>query len=94
MSDSVQLCMAAHQAPHPWDSPGKNTGVVCHFHLATIYLSNSIIYLQPSMVACGEALPAMQRTWVLSMGREDPLQQEMATHSNVLFFFLLLLCHK
>ena len=33
----VQLCatpeMAAHQAPHPWDSPGKNTGVGCHFLL-------------------------------------------------------------
>ena len=23
--------MAAHQAPPPWDSPGKNTGVGCHF---------------------------------------------------------------
>ena len=33
----VQLCVtpeiAAHQAPHPWDSPGKNTGVGCHFLL-------------------------------------------------------------
>ena len=31
----VQLCVttwtAANQAPHPWDSPGKNTGVGCHF---------------------------------------------------------------
>ena len=31
----VRLCvtpeMAAHQAPRPWDSPGKNTGVGCHF---------------------------------------------------------------
>ena len=25
--------MAAHQAPHPWDSPGKNSGVRCHFLL-------------------------------------------------------------
>ena len=25
--------MAAHQAPHPWDSPGKNTGVGSHFLL-------------------------------------------------------------
>ena len=25
--------MAAHQARHPWDSPGKNTGVGCHFLL-------------------------------------------------------------
>jgi len=33
----VRLCatpeMAAHQAPCPWDSPGKNTGVGCHFLL-------------------------------------------------------------
>ena len=30
----VRLCAtqetAAHQAPRPWDSPGKNTGVGCH----------------------------------------------------------------
>ena len=30
----VQLCAtpqtAAHQAPRPWDSPGKNTGAGCH----------------------------------------------------------------
>ena len=25
--------MAAHQAPRPWDSPGKNPGVGCHFLL-------------------------------------------------------------
>ena len=33
----VQLCAtpetAAHQAPRPWDSPGKNTGVGCHLLL-------------------------------------------------------------
>ena len=33
----VRLCAtpgtAAHQASHPWDSPGKNTGVGCHFLL-------------------------------------------------------------
>ena len=33
----VWLCatpeMTAHQAPHPWDSPGKNIGVGCHFLL-------------------------------------------------------------
>ena len=33
----VRLCVtpetAAHQAPRPWDSPGKNTGVGCHFLL-------------------------------------------------------------
>ena len=33
----VRLCAtpstAAHQSPCPWDSPGKNTGVGCHFLL-------------------------------------------------------------
>ena len=28
--------------------------------------------------------PAMQETWVQSLGWEDPLEKEMATHSSVL----------
>ena len=29
-------------------------------------------------------LPAMRETWVRSLGREDPLGKEMATHSSIL----------
>ena len=29
-------------------------------------------------------LPAMQETWVRTLDREDPLEEEMATHSNIL----------
>ena len=29
-------------------------------------------------------LPAMQEAWVQSLGGEDPLEKEMATHSNIL----------
>ena len=29
-------------------------------------------------------LPAMQETWVQSLGQEDPLETEMATHSSIL----------
>ena len=29
-------------------------------------------------------LPAMRDTWVQSLGREDPLEKEMATHSSTL----------
>ena len=29
-------------------------------------------------------LPAMRETWVQSLGREDPLETEMATHSSIL----------
>ena len=29
-------------------------------------------------------LPAVQETWVLILGWEDPLEKEMATHSSIL----------
>ena len=29
-------------------------------------------------------LPAVQETWVQSLGLEDPLEKEMATHSSIL----------
>ena len=29
-------------------------------------------------------LLAMQETWIQSMGREDPLEEDMATHSIIL----------
>ena len=29
-------------------------------------------------------LPAMRRSWVRSLGREDPLEKEMATHASIL----------
>ena len=29
-------------------------------------------------------LPAVQETWVRSLGREDRLEKEMATHSSIL----------
>ena len=38
-----------------------------------------------SMVAqMVKRLPAMRETWVRSLGQEDPLEKEMATHSGTL----------
>ena len=34
-------------------------------------------------------LPAMQETWVQALGREDPLEKEMATHSSILAWRIL-----
>ena len=34
-------------------------------------------------------LPAMRETWVRSLGREDPLEKEMATHSSTLAWKIL-----
>ena len=35
------------------------------------------------------SLPAMQDTWVWSLGWEDPLEKEMATHSSILAWKIL-----
>ena len=37
--------------------------------------------LVAQMVKC---LPAMRETWVRSLGQEDPLDKDMATHSSTL----------
>ena len=43
------------------------------------------MYLRASLVVQRlKRLPAMWETWVRSLGREDPLEKEMATHSSVL----------
>ena len=34
-------------------------------------------------------LPAMQETWVQSLGQEDPLEKEMTTHSSILAWEIL-----
>ena len=31
-----------------------------------------------------KSLPAVRETWVQSLGRKDPLEKEMATHSSIL----------
>ena len=36
-----------------------------------------------------KGLPAMQETWVRSLGREDALEKEMATHSSTLAWRIL-----
>ena len=44
-----------------------------------------IIHEWASLVAqTVKRLPVMQETWVQSLGREDPLEKEMATHSGIL----------
>ena len=42
--------------------------------------SQMIYYVVAQMV---KNLPAMQETWVQSLGQEDPLEKKMATHSSI-----------
>ena len=38
----------------------------------------------PLLAQLVKNLPAKQETWVRSLGQEDPLEKEMATHSSIL----------
>ena len=40
--------------------------------------------ISPTMAQRLKRLPPMQDTWVWSLGREDPLEKEMAMHSHIL----------
>ena len=45
-----------------------------------------VVYI-PEAFPSGSAIrnpPAMQDTWVWSLGQEDPLEEGMATHSSIL----------
>ena len=57
-------------------------GSVTSFNTPNDILS---LVLQNSLVAQRvKHLPSMKETWVQSLGGEDPLENEMATHSSIL----------
>ena len=47
-----------------------------------MYLFN--IYIGLPRWSSGKNLPAKQETWVQSLGLEDPLEKEVATHCTIL----------
>ena len=76
-------------------SPGKNTGVGCHFlHQGIFPMQGSnldlphcrqTLYPLSHQGCSGERIHlSMQKTWIRSLGREDPLEKEMATPSIIL----------
>ena len=81
-----------------WGWSRSLSPVQCHEPLSivlqTLCLSDLIpwIYLSLPLYTVGASLvvqrlkrlPAMWETWVRSLGWEDPLEKEMATHSNTL----------
>ena len=53
-----------------------------HALVASVYQSLTIQL--PLVAQTVKNLPAVQETQVRSLGREDPLKEEMATHSSIL----------
>ena len=49
------------------------------------WIPGRLFFMVASLVAqMLKNLPAMHETWIESMGLEDPLEKEMATHSSIL----------
>ena len=44
----------------------------------------ALLYITSLVAQLEKNPPAMQETWVPSLGQEDPLEKEMATHSRML----------
>ena len=58
--------------------------------LGNVFIINIYGGRGTSMVAhMVKNLPAMQKTWVQSLGQEDPLEKGMATHSSILAWRIL-----
>ena len=49
-----------------------------------VYFTNTYIIRASLVAQTVKNPPAMQETQVQSLGREDPLEKEMATHSSIL----------
>ena len=45
---------------------------------------NLIMTISSAQAQRVKNLPAVQETWVQSLGQEDPLKKRMATHSSIL----------
>ena len=72
----------SNPCPLHWKGRVSTTGPpvksVCILSLPCLYIKTFLVAQRL------KHLPAMQETWVQSLGREDPLEKEMATHSSIL----------
>ena len=77
MSDSVRPHrLQPTRLPHPWDSPGKNTGVGCHFLLqcTKVKSESEVSQFCPILsdpMDCslpGSSIPGIFQAWVLEWG--------------------------
>ena len=62
----------------PWGR--KESDMTERLHFTSLHFMDDEASLVAQMV---KHLAAMQKTWVQSLGQEDPLEKEMATHSSI-----------
>ena len=65
-------------------APGALPGPGSGENVSTLLTSQDLKHPTASVVQLVKNLPAVQETRVQSLGREDPLEKGMATHSSIL----------
>ena len=72
--------------PPPGDlpNPGIEPTSLMSPALAGGFFTTSVISRTSLVALSVKSLPAMQETWVRSLGWKDPLEEGMATHSRIL----------
>ena len=66
-----------------WEFPALSTGLAKKF----VWIFPYELFGQPNTTPVAQRLkrlPTVRGTWVQSLGREDPLEKEVATHSSTL----------
>ena len=66
------------------NSVAMNIQVHVSFQIRAFFMYMPISTVASLVAQRLKRLPAMRETWVRSLGQEDPLEKEMATHSSIL----------
>ena len=78
------------QLSHPYMTTGKSIALnIWTFVSEVMSLLFNILSRLFMDLPCNAGDPAMQETWVRSLGQKDPLEKEMATHSSTLAWKIL-----
>ena len=98
MSDSVQPHRRQPtKLPRPWDSPGKNTGVGCHFLLQWMKVKSESEVAQSCLTLSDPMDCSLPGSSTMGFSRQEywsgvPLPLQNETHSNI--DFVLCVCFK
>ena len=72
--------MAMHSSTLAWRNPMDRGAWLATIHGVASFRHD--LGTKPLVAQMVKHLRAMQETWVQSLGREDPLEKKMATHSS------------
>ena len=75
------LCFASKGWQRSWSEP-EAVAVVLAPNRSLRWREHQIDKELEKVAQTVKRLPTMQETWLRSLGREDPLEKEMATHSS------------